>query len=202
MDKKLSDTELIKRIQKKNCETSLKVLIDKHSALCFDVFKKYLPALTKTGIYADDIFSEKYYLVYKSALSFKANKNTKFSTWLGNQMRYHCLNALNKNRLISVSDEVMDINMNRNVTITKNLNKTKEEMDYIFNLLSQLKDKRVKEIFHLRYFAALSKKKKTPWALIAKNMNVSTQTAINLHSKGIKILRSKMLKPQNRLDEI
>lgn len=202
MDKGLSDVELIKRIQKRNCETSLKTLIDKHSALCFDVFKKYLPAMTKTGIYANDIFSEKHYLIYKSAMSFKADKKTKFSTWLGNQMRYHCLNALNKNKLIPVTDEILDASINKSVHISRNLNKTKEEMDYIFNLLSQLKDKRVKEIFNLRYFAVLSKKKKTPWAIIAKNMNVSTQTAINLHSKGLRVLRSKMLKPQNRLDEI
>jgi RNA polymerase sigma factor (sigma-70 family) len=202
MDEELSDLELVKRVQKRNCEKSLKILIDKHSPLCFDIFKRYLPALTKTGTFADDIFSEKHYLIYKSALSFKTSKKTKFSTWLGNQMRYHCLNALNKNKLIPVSDEIINLNINKNPHLARKTENFGESIDYVFNLLRQLKDKRVKQVFELRYFADISKKKKAPWSLVAKRMSVSTQTAINLHGKGLKMLKSKMIKSQNKLDEI
>ena len=46
-------------------------------------------------------------------------------------------------------------------------------------------------IFNLRYFSSA---KKTPWAKIAKQMGISTQTAINLHQRGINILNKKMTK--------
>ena len=37
-----------------------------------------------------------------------------------------------------------------------------------------------------------SKEEKKPsWCVVAKELNVSTQTAINLHNKGILILRKK-----------
>ena len=202
MDAKLPDLELVRKVQKRNCEKSLKLLIDKHSPLCFEVFKKYLPALSKAGIYPADVFAEKNYLVYKSALSFKEAKNTKFSTWLGNQMRYLCLNALNKNRSMAVSEEILHFHLLKNNPLIKNEDFIKESVDYVFNILSQASDERIKTVFELRYFSDLSNKNKTPWAMVAEKMEVSTQTVINLHNKGLGILKRKMTKPQTRLDEI
>ena len=65
-----------------------------------------------------------------------------------------------------------------------------EKIDFVKNIIAQIKDKRVKKIFNIRYFSGNSKK--TPWAQIAKEMGVSTQTAINLHNKPISYIRRKM----------
>ena len=76
--------------------------------------------------------------------------------------------------------------------ISKQLSKRKPNFiffEYTENILSQLKDSRVQEIFSLRY----SKEEKKPsWSSIASKMNMSTQTAINLHNKGLSMLRKKM----------
>ena len=102
----MEDLDLVKNIQENSCDASLKVLINRHSALCVDISKKYSPALNASGISMGDIFDEKDYLVYKSALSFNPEKKVKFSTWLGNQVRYHCLNTINgNNRKFSVENE-------------------------------------------------------------------------------------------------
>jgi len=61
--------------------------------------------------------------------------------------------------------------------------------EFTGNILSQLKDKRIKKIFQLRYF---SDSKKTTWNNIAKNLNISIQTAINLHDKGVAVLNKKI----------
>ena len=90
-----NDNELVIKVKRKGCEESLKLLIQRHSPLCFDVCKKYSAALNSKGIDINDVTGEKEYLIYKSVLSFDPTKKTKFSTWLGNQMRYHCLNTLN-----------------------------------------------------------------------------------------------------------
>jgi hypothetical protein len=68
-------------------------------------------------------------------------------------------------------------------------------VDFIKNIISQVKDKRVKKIFNIRYFNGAIKK--TPWAKIAKELGVSTQTAINLHNKTITLIKRKMTTKDN-----
>lgn len=194
----MEDLDLVKNVQENSCDASLKVLINRHSALCLDISKKYSPALNASGISMGDIFDEKDYLVYKSALSFNPEKKVKFSTWLGNQVRYHCLNTINgNNKKLLVENEKIDfmseisIECSELQTKEQSNSNLKIEIDYIFEILSKLHDSRIKEVFNLRYFSSA---KKTPWAKIAKQMGISTQTAINLHQRGINILNKKMTK--------
>tara|TARA_Y100000592_G_scaffold34468_1_gene54805 strand:+ start:2441 stop:2917 length:477 start_codon:yes stop_codon:yes gene_type:complete len=152
--------------------------------------KKYEPALNATGVSIDDVIQEKDYLVYKSAMSYNPEKKVKFNTWLGNQVRYHCLNTINNNNnFIKVEDSVLDF-----LSIEENKD-CSNDIEYVFSLLSQLKDDRIKEIFSLRYFK--SDKKKMPWVKIGKIMGISTQTAINLHKRGLKILNKKISSTNN-----
>ena len=95
--KNYSDEELIYKIKKENSSESVEELINRHSALCIDVSKKYHGSLAASGVPIDDLYKEKNYIIYKSAMSFNPSKKVKFTTWLGNQMRFHCLNTLNKN---------------------------------------------------------------------------------------------------------
>jgi RNA polymerase sigma factor (sigma-70 family) len=144
--------------------------------------------MQSSGVCAADIYGEKDYIVYKSAISFDPTKKTKFSTWLGNQVRYYCLNLINNNKYIRVDDENLDFFVDQKTEEDKK--EAKSEVDYIFNLLGQLQDKRIKTIFKLRYFHGA--KNKMPWVKVAKRLKVSTQTAINLHNKGAKIVCKKI----------
>ena len=144
--------------------------------------------MTNRGVHAADVTDEKEFIIYKSVMSFRSDKKAKFSTWLGNQVRYHCLNTMNKNRLIPTEDKQLDYFINKD--IEHNSDPVEEQIDYVNNLISQIKDKRVKKIIKTRYFG--SPNKKTPWSQVASSIGVSTQTAINLHNKAIKIIRRKM----------
>src|SRR4051812_6008153 len=92
----LLDAELVNRVKTENCSDSLQELINRHTPLCYDIYRRYFPSLKSVGISINDLNDEKDFYVYKSASSFKPEKNVKFSTWLGNHIRYQCLNALNK----------------------------------------------------------------------------------------------------------
>jgi RNA polymerase sigma factor (sigma-70 family) len=186
--KELEDVTLVKRVKRRRCNDSLKELIGRHSPLCFDIYKKYSPAMQASGVCLADIYGEKDYIVYKSAVSFDPDRKTKFSTWLGNQVRYYCLNLINNNKYIRVDDENLDFFVDQKTEEDKK--EVKGEVDYIFNLLEQLNDKRIKRIFKLRYFHGA--KNKMPWVKVAKTLNVSTQTAINLHNKGAEIVCKKI----------
>ena len=183
----ITDQELVIKVRDSNCNTSLKTLIHRHSALCFDICKKYSNAISKNGLRVEDVTEEKEFIIYKSAMSFNPDKGAKFSTWLGNQVRYHCLNLMNKNNLVPTEDGQLDFFINKDVTYEPY--SISEKVDYVNNLINQIKDKRVKKIIQIRYFE--NPNKKTPWNKVATEIGVSTQTAINLHNKAMKILRNK-----------
>ena len=86
------DEQLITKIKTEACNSSLNQLINKHTGLCYDIYKKYLPSQELSGNYSINIENDKDYIIYKSALSFDETKKIKFSTWLGNQVKYQCLN--------------------------------------------------------------------------------------------------------------
>ena len=126
-----------------------------------------------------------------SAMSYNPNKGSKFSTWLANQMRYFCLNTMNKNRLVATEDETMNAIVHADSLLSgAGETSVEEKVDFIKNIIAQVKDRRVSKIFKIRYFNG--NRKKTPWSNIAKEIGVSTQTAINLHNKAIKLIKTKM----------
>lgn len=183
----VSDNYLAERIKGSNCERSLIELIGRHSGLCFKIMSRYSKSFYANNIDIAEASTDKNLIIWNSAKSFSAEKNVKFSTWLANQVKYNCLNALNKkskDRLVTMEDQILE-----------NLKETQaeDEKDTLFefadNILSQLKDERIKKIFSMRYSR---NRKKPSWCVVAQQMRVSTQTAINLHNRGIQILRKKI----------
>jgi len=187
----LSDVDLIENIKCKNCNSSMKELEERHSGICYSMIKKYYNTMSSIGLDPTEVAKEKDYIIYKSALNFNPSKNIKFSTWVGNQMRFHCLNSMNKNNnLISMeSDTIKNVIEKRQSNENESIFSNKEKTEFIFNLLQQLKDKRIEKIFKLRYF---SERKNMSWSKIGKQLNISTQTVINIHNKTINFLKNKL----------
>ena len=192
----IQDAELIELVKKDSDSQALKELEDRHSGICHKMIKKYYYNLLNIGINPEDIIADKLSVIYKSALNFNPDKNVKFSTWLGNQMRYHCLNCMNKNdKFINLDRESIKYIIENNQKNNLNLeNSNKEQTNFCFSLLDQIKDRRIKKIFKMRYF---DNKKLTSWSKIAKKLNLSTQTVINLHNKTKKILKIKLTSESN-----
>ena len=183
----VSDSYLAERISVSNCEDSLTELISRHSALCFKIIKKYSGSFYVYNIDVAEASSDKNLIIWNSAKSFSADKNVKFSTWLANQVKYSCLNALNKkskDRLVATEDEILDVLKEKTSE-----EKTDNLFEFTDHILKQLKDKRIKQIFSMRYSTF---HKKPSWCRVAEQLNVSTQTAINLHNRGIAVLRKKI----------
>ena len=187
----MTDLQLVQKIKKNNCEQSLLELYSRHQGICNKMLQKYCKVCYDIGVSLEDLNSEKIYVVYQSALSFKSNKKIKFSTWLGNQMRYHCLNTFNKqSKDVSMENEnIKYITENNQSKQIDHALLNKEKVDLILNILDQMADSRVKEIFNLRYF---SDRKIQPWNKIGKKMHISTQTVINIHNKALSFLNKKI----------
>lgn len=188
---KSNDNELVERVKSCECEESLKELINRHSALCYSIYYKYSNAFTASGVSFSEALKEKDFVIYKATKSYKTDKKAKFSTWLGNYTRYHCLNLMNeKKKYICVEDKDLYFHIDR-ATTEDSLAKEalKDAKEYSLNILAQLKDKRIERVFKLRYFSGDGK---LTWNSISKKMELSIQTVINLHSRGILILKKKI----------
>ena len=186
-----NDVQLVENIKSSECERSLKELINRHSALCYSIYYKYCNAFAASGVSFSEALKEKDFVIYKAVKSYNIEKKAKFSTWLGNYTRYHCLNLMNeKKNYICVEDKDLYFHIDRATTEDcLNSEILKEVKEYALNILSQLKDKRIKRVFDLRYFSGEGK---LTWNLISKKMGVSIQTVINLHSRGVSILKKKI----------
>ena len=190
LDLNMKDENLVKNVRENRCDKSLRELISRHSPLCYNIYKRYASALKKNCLDYSDIKGEKDYIIYNSCISFKPDKKVKFSTWLGNYTRYYYLNLINKNKnYISVDSDELIYFADKNCMEDEGGENLGEFKDYIMNLLKQVKDPRIESIFKLRYF---SNKNKMTWNEISRELNVSIQTAINLHSKGLGILKNKV----------
>ena len=197
MNINLDDITLVKNVQEKNDELALKTLIERHSALCNSLYKKYSPPMMASGIHVQDIINEKDYIVYKSAMSFDPCKKSKFSTWLYNQVRYQCLNCMNENsHYLTLDNDKLNYLIEKTAPVNKEYKNINE---YIHNIIESCSDERIKKIFKMRYCNESAKR--MSWNKIAKKLKISTQTAINIHNKAIKLLKTKV-ESKNSFDKI
>jgi len=188
------DNTLIRRIKKDGCNESYKLLSNRHEKLFYKICQNYIPIAMSKGIRKNDVLENKDFVIFKAILSYKNNKKCKFSTWLGNCTKYYCLTLINKdNRTISSEEDILKIVIDNQVKEEYSQEeKYKHDKEYIFNILKNLKDKRIYKVFKLRYFEDFKEKEKPTWSFIAKKIKTSTQTAINLHERGKEILKKKL----------
>lgn len=195
----MNESQLIKKIKKDNCSESLKQLENMHGGLCVKIIKKYLNQLNDKNFSIEDMLKDKVYVVYQSALSFDPKRNIKYSTWLGNQIRYFCLNTLNKNKNnLCLDNEKIKYLVEKKQIEETNTQMDQSKLDYIFDIIHNMKDKRIEKIFKMRYFDS---KKLKAWNEIGKKLHISTQTAINIHNKALEFLNKKITS-KNLFDKI
>jgi RNA polymerase sigma factor (sigma-70 family) len=193
-----TDIQLVRLVKNQNDGEAFEEICRRYENVFYKVCQKYANSLSYAGIHTQDIFDEKTFIIYHCVKSFNQKKKTKLSTWIGNYARYLCLNSINSRKFILPNTDDDSLSALEATQVTQNYlakGYSPEDYDYILNIIGQLKDKRVPQIFKYRYFSP----KKMKWARIAKKMHMSTQTAINLHNKGINMLRKKV-KSQNISD--
>ena len=175
------DIHLINKVKKEQDTESLKELINKHSGIYVEMVNKYLPDSFE-GVNKDDVMDDKDFSIYNAAINFDANKNTKFSTYVGNLARWKCLNIYNKN--IKYPKICINDNFEKNVSCDSGIKSIEEQenLKQIFSIIENHPDKRVRTIFKMRY---KNGKKTTPWKKIAKKLDLSIQGCINIHNKHL-----------------
>tara|TARA_R110002051_G_scaffold102978_1_gene174619 strand:- start:7791 stop:8387 length:597 start_codon:yes stop_codon:yes gene_type:complete len=183
----LTDCDLTDLIKEDNDEKALNELISRHSGIYVDMLKKFgFRCLTHNQV--QDIMGDKDYVIYKAALEYDSSK-AKFSTHLANKAKYMCLTQKTKNknsRITANFDEVQFCQKDKASTPDQSCN-VADSFNRILSLIEKHKDKRLKIIFHERYFCG-NRGKLKPWKQVAQKINLSAQGCINIHDKAIKEL--------------
>lgn len=182
------DLSLIEKIKTNNNENCLKELIAKHSGIYLQIVNQTIS--DKSNINKYDIMDEKDLFIYQKALNFDPNRKMKFSTYLGNEIRWKCLNIHNKAKKY----EYCDINDQSEYLFDKDYIKEyvdHESISLIYEIAEKNIDQRVRKIIQMRY-RDCKKNKLTPWKEIAKNLNLSIQGCINIHNRFIKEIKNEL----------
>lgn len=186
--KHLKDETLIRNVKNKNCNESLKELVNRHGGMIFSIGKKYCPSCC---LDLNDLNDNKYWIIFNAIKSFDNKKGSKFSTWLGNQVRFFCLNHKNKNfKLTSIEDKSLEYIINN--SLKENSSNKKEIIDIIVDLFNQISDPNTKNAIYYRYF--FNKDRILNYSEIAEILEVTPQTVLNWHNKFIEFAKKKLTK--------
>ena len=187
----LTDSALTDLIKAENDEGALEELISRHSGIYVDMLKKFgMNCLTHNQV--SDIMNDKDYVIYKAALEYDETK-AKFFTHLANKTKYMCLTQKTKNKNNKISSNFDDVQFSQkdNSYTPDEECKINDSFSRILNLINKHKDKRLKTIFHERYFCGRRGKLK-PWKEVARKLNLSAQGCINIHNKAVKEISLKI----------
>tara|TARA_B100001094_G_C18173612_1_gene796584 strand:+ start:498 stop:977 length:480 start_codon:yes stop_codon:yes gene_type:complete len=140
-----------------------------------------------------DIINEKDLTIYNSALKYNEEKGAKFSTFLGNEAKWKCLNASNKNKknnkFIEIEDGTFNSEKEKIIFIESPTKREEEILASFGKEIEKQKDKRIKRIFKLRY---KGNRKLTPWRKVSEQMNLSIQGCINIHNSALNKISKKI----------
>tara|TARA_B100000131_G_scaffold131792_1_gene128450 strand:- start:1100 stop:1696 length:597 start_codon:yes stop_codon:yes gene_type:complete len=191
LNEQLTDSALAEKIRDSNDGEALTELISRHSGIYVDMLKKFgYKSLSQNQI--SDIMEDKDYVIYKAALEYDPEK-AKFSTHLANKTKYLCLTQRTKNKKNHLTSNYDDLEFCQK---DQSLNPRdqyifNDSFSRILNLIEDHDDKRLRVIFHERYFGGKQGKLK-PWKEVAKKVKLSAQGCINIHNRAVKELNIKI----------
>lgn len=196
----MKDEDLVQEIQVgKNAEQCLSVLIERHSGLCIDLINGYVSKHHNDSL-RQELIQEKDYQIYHSALKYDPDKGSKFSTYLGNEVKWKCLNIYNsgkRKKTIPVEESMI----NYLSYSARDKNENQEDNSEIFSTIikhaDNHPDKRVAKIFKLRYIEG-QKNGVMPWKSVSKQLGMSIQGCINIHDSAIEFFKHKIKREINR----
>lgn len=188
----VKDEKIVSFIQNNiDVEENLNELIKRHSGICINMINNYMSRKSYPSL-RDDLIKDKDLHIYQAALKFDFNKKVKFSTHLGNEVKWKCLNTYNKfkkNQTVIFEDSMLDfLNFNQSDISSE---KDEDVFSEIINLANSHPDKRVKKIFYLRYVVGKNNSV-MPWKNVSNQLGMSIQGCINIHNAAIKNLKYKI----------
>jgi len=195
MNRNLEDADLVNNIKKQiDVEESLEELVNRHSGIYLEMVNSYASP-NNPFIDYEELIQDKEYKIYNAAMKYDPDRGAKFSTYLGNETKWMCLNLYNRNKRRPAFQNEFIENMAEDNDLNEDTISESIKQDLFNKVLSVIKqhpDRRVEKIFEMRYIVG-TKNKVMPWKKIGESMNLSIQGCINIHNSAIEHVQQELL---------
>jgi RNA polymerase sigma factor (sigma-70 family) len=195
MNRNLEDADLVNNIKKQiDVEESLEELVNRHSGIYLEMVNSYASP-NNPFIDYEELIQDKEYKIYNAAMKYDPDRGAKFSTYLGNETKWMCLNLYNRNKRRPAFQNEFIENMAEDNDLNEDTISESIKQDLFNKVLSVIKDHpdtRVEKIFEMRYIVG-TKNKVMPWKKIGESMNLSIQGCINIHNSAIEHVQQELL---------
>lgn len=195
----MTDSDLILNLKEdQKSSECLMELVDRHSGIYMTMVNNYTPKNNRSGpSYKSELISDKNYYIYQAALKYNEDKKTKFSTYLGNETRWMCLNLYNREK----NKSMKEVSAEEADAVIKLIDPQNVSQDYIKGEIAQKvnimiendPDSRISKVFKMRYSDPRGNKL-TPWKTISEELNLSIQGCINIHNRTIERIKKELSK--------
>lgn len=189
--KSLPDNTLVQyiKLQDDLAGESILELKTRHGGIVNQTFNRYSGVLSDSGVFPRDLYTSIDKLIMDTALSYRDNKNKKYSTWLCDQARYFCLNSLHAEQKHTKGKELDYLIEGVGIKEEEIDEEDQGIIEKVRQYIETVEDERVKVIFKMRYFDAKENGKKYLWKEISEIIDVSTQYIHYLHNLHLEKIR-------------
>lgn len=178
------DLELIKKVQEEGDSEAMSKLISTHSGVFETCLKQSLS--NDYDVFKNEIHEDKNFYLYKWAMNYDPSKNMKYPTWVGQNVKWMCMNVVNRSRpWESLEEGSFDCSYEQEIENVEQM-----ALDELSNLAKSYPDERVLAIIEGRYFQTKPK----PWHKLSAELKTSQISLTNLHDKFIVWAKPKMKK--------
>jgi len=186
--KEIEDKKMVSNLKHgNNVNESLSHLVDRHSGIFINMVNQYMHKDSR-----GDFIKDKEYYIYQAALKYDENRNTKFSTYLGSETKWMCLNSYNRSKTKNEVDIEYIENLGDDSSQFHQIIK-RDTHNKILELAHNHPDNRVHKIFELRYNGG-NKNKVMPWSEVCSKIGLSVQGCINVHDQALTKIRQELSK--------
>jgi len=189
-----TDIDLISSVQNGvDANKCLQELVNRHSGIYIDMVNNYMPQ-SMPFVSRTDLIDDKEYNIYKAVMKYDSTRGTKFSTHLGNETKWMCLNLYNKNKKYSQVEFDENFISSLHDDEKPYQDEIKRELfNRVIDLAKEHPDDRVGTIFEMRYVIG-NQNRVMPWKKIGEELNMSVQGCINIHNNTLEKFKTKLQK--------
>ncbi len=179
------DLKLIEAVKVAGDNDAMNQLLNLHSGIYSEVLGNSLS--NDYEVYKQELRDDKNYYMYKWALDYDPTKNMKYPVYVGQRVKWMCMNIVNRSKpWESLEEGSFDCSYEQEIEDIE-----QKALDEIKNLATLYPDQRIIQVVNERYF---TKTKPTGWKELAQKMNCGAQSLMNLNNKFLLWAKPKMKK--------
>ena len=182
----MDDLTLINKVKETGDSEAFNQIAARHSGVYLDVLDRSLPEKFHTQ--KEDLKLDKDFNIYSAVMSYDPSKNMKFSTYLGQTIKWKCLTLKHRGTdKDTVSYEPIKASLPEPEFVE---NQEKIQIEKIFEYAENFEDETARKVVLMRFNGG---QKVTPWDVISNELKISPREANMAYQKFIKQAKKELI---------